>query len=98
MYKFRNDRDLKELENFGFYKIYSKIGTIKRLYNKKLVGYDYTFYDEEENRKDSIIYIDVEKRIVEFEKDYDYPNKERVEKERSKILNSLIQAGLIETV
>ena len=97
MLRIKDNVDLKELEKFRFSKVYKYKGSLKWGLYGTLKGFSFTLYDENENSKNDIIYIDKKSRIVEVE-DFDFTNKEKVENARSEIINNLIQAGLVEKV
>ena len=96
MLKIKDDVDLKELEKFGFIKIYKYKGSLARGLHRTLKGFSFIFYDEDENRKTHIIYIDKKSRIIEVEDFEDEDDKEKLENARNEIINKLIQAGLVE--
>lgn len=97
MLRIKKEIDLKDLEKFGFSKVFKYKGSLKQGLYGTLKGLSYILYDEDENSKNSILYIDKKSRIVEIE-DFDFTNKEKVENTRSEIINKLIQAGYVEKV
>lgn len=98
MLKIKDNIDLKELEKFGFKKIYAFRGNPMSRFNtciKYLKGYDFEYYNPEDNRKDSLIYFNKKDRILEIiEEDYDKSLYDFA----ITAVNKLFELGLVEKV
>lgn len=95
MLKIKDNIDLKELEKFGFAKLYRYTGSIHYGLLKHFIGYNFNYYDKDENTKNDILFVKKRDKILKFSVDKEDNELYAI---AENIINNLIQAGLVEMV